>query len=65
MIAKLFIDGLINDKKRWNAINWRRVMKIVSRIQARIVKAVQRGDKKLVRALQRLLINSSLQIIGS
>jgi RNA-directed DNA polymerase len=58
MAAKLFIDGLMNDKKRWNAINWHHVVNIANRLQARIVKAVKRGDWKLVRGLRRLLTKS-------
>ena len=42
----------------WNAINWRKVNRNVSRLQARIVKATREGRWGKVKALQRLLTHS-------
>jgi RNA-directed DNA polymerase len=58
MAITLTIDGLINDNNRWNTVNWRIVINIVSRLQSRIVKAVKQEDEKLIRGLQRLLKRS-------
>jgi len=52
------VDGLPGDAVRWNSIIWNEIIKIVNRVQARIVKAVNAGNIKKVRGLQRLLRRS-------
>ena len=42
----------------WHAIRWRKVHRVVRRLQARIVQAVQAGRSGKVKALQRLLTRS-------
>jgi RNA-directed DNA polymerase len=42
----------------WHAIDWRKTLRNVRRLQARIVKAAQAGKWYKVRALQRLLTRS-------
>ena len=42
----------------WHAIPWRKVNRVVRRLQARIVQAVQAGRSGKVKALQRLLTRS-------
>jgi len=42
----------------WHAIPWRKVYRVVRRLQARIVQAVQAGRSGKVKALQRLLTRS-------
>ena len=43
---------------KWHDVDWRRVMRYVRRLQARIVKAVKKGKWRLVKHLQRLLSHS-------
>lgn len=52
------IDGPMSDDDCWNALDWHKAVRIVNRIQARIVKALKAGAKRLVRGLQRLLRRS-------
>lgn len=42
----------------WKDIPWRKLERIVFKLQKRIYQASQRGDVKLVRKLQRLLLTS-------
>ena len=42
----------------WNAIDWRKVDKIIQRLQARIVKAQKQGRYGKVKALSRILTRS-------
>jgi RNA-directed DNA polymerase len=42
----------------WHAIPWRKVYRVVRRLQARIVQAVQAGRWSKAKALQRLLARS-------
>ncbi|WP_208491960.1 reverse transcriptase N-terminal domain-containing protein [aff. Roholtiella sp. LEGE 12411] len=42
----------------WNAIPWRKLERIVFKLQKRIYKASQRGDVKAVRQLQKTLLHS-------
>ncbi len=42
----------------WRTIDWKRIQKMVYRLQTRIFKAKQRGDTKQVHRLQKLLIKS-------
>ena len=42
----------------WRDINWRKLERIIFKLQKRIYKASNRGDVKLVRRLQKLLIKS-------
>ena len=42
----------------WKTIPWRKLEKIVFKLQKRIYRAAQRGDKRTVRKLQRLLSKS-------
>jgi RNA-directed DNA polymerase len=46
------------DPAAWHAINWRRTLRIVRRLQVRIVKAIQAGRWGKVHALQHLLTHS-------
>jgi RNA-directed DNA polymerase len=52
------VDDPLSDSRKWNTIVWQKVIKVVTRLQARIVKAVQSGDKKKIRDLMRLLARS-------
>ena len=38
------VDGAVSDEGRWLSVNWRKAVRIVSRLQTRIVKAVRAGD---------------------
>lgn len=42
----------------WNQINWKKVQRIVFKLQKRIHKAAQRGDVKAMRRLQKTLMKS-------
>ncbi|NJM69436.1 MAG: group II intron reverse transcriptase/maturase [Scytonema sp. RU_4_4] len=42
----------------WNTINWKKIQRIVFKLQKRIHKAAQRGDVKAVRRLQKILMKS-------
>ncbi len=42
----------------WNSINWRKLEKVVYKLQKRIYQASNRGDVKAVRRLQKTLMNS-------
>jgi RNA-directed DNA polymerase len=42
----------------WNDINWRKLERVVHKLQKRIFQASNRGNVKLVRRLQKLLISS-------
>lgn len=57
-MSRPLINSLKSDYLAWETINWKRAIKIVNGIQARIVKAVQAGDWNKVRSLQRLLARS-------
>jgi RNA-directed DNA polymerase len=52
------IEGPQGAAALWSTIDWTRVRRHVSRLQARIVKAVRAGQWHLVRCLQRLLASS-------
>jgi RNA-directed DNA polymerase len=52
------IEGPQGAAARWSSIDWTRIRRHVSRLQARIVKAVRAGKWHRVRCLQRLLANS-------
>ncbi|MBK1702598.1 group II intron reverse transcriptase/maturase [Thiococcus pfennigii] len=52
------IEGPQGLAAHWLAIDWSRIRRQVSRVQARIVKAVRAGKWHRVRSLQRLLANS-------
>lgn len=43
---------------RWNAIPWRKLERMVFKLQKRIFQASQRGDVQAIHKLQRLLIHS-------
>ena len=58
MSAVGVIEGPRGVTQPWTAIDWDRVRRHVSRLQARIVKAVRAGKWHRVRCLQRLLANS-------
>jgi len=53
-----FIEGPEGAAPLWSLIDWGKVRRQVSRLQARIVKAVKAGKWHRVRCLQRLLANS-------
>ncbi|MGD1909575.1 MAG: group II intron reverse transcriptase/maturase [Rivularia sp. (in: cyanobacteria)] len=42
----------------WNKINWKKIQRIVFKLQKRIHKAAQRGDVKAMRRLQKTLMKS-------
>ena len=42
----------------WKNIPWRKLERVVFKLQKRIYRAAQRGDKRMVRRLQRLLVSS-------
>ncbi len=48
-------DAPSHESVTWHAIDWRKTLGNVRRLQARIVKATQAGKWHKVRALQRLL----------
>ena len=50
------VDGILSDSNQWNSIDWKKIINIVTRLQARIVKAVNAGDIAAK--------NSCRQIIG-
>lgn len=52
------IEGRSGAAQSWSGINWPRIERSVSRLQARIVKAVKAGRWHQVRSLQRLLRKS-------
>jgi RNA-directed DNA polymerase len=52
------IEGPRGAAAHWSAIDWTRIRRHVSRLQARIVKAVRAGKWYRVRCLQRLLAGS-------
>ena len=54
MTANIAGASLCN-KVNWNAIDWQKVHRNVSQLQARIVKATREGRWGKVKALQRLL----------
>jgi RNA-directed DNA polymerase len=58
MYAIGVIEGPQGATARWSSIDWSKVRRHVSRLQARIVKAVRAGRWHRVRCLQRLLANS-------
>ncbi len=51
-------DAPSHESATWHAIDWRKTLGNVRRLQARIVKATQAGKWYKVRALQRLLTHS-------
>ena len=44
--------------EEWNQLNWRKLEKVVFKLQKRIFKASQRGDVKATRRLQKTLMKS-------
>ncbi|MFN6535461.1 MAG: group II intron reverse transcriptase/maturase [Nostoc sp. EkiNYC01] len=42
----------------WNKINWKKIQRMVFKLQKRIHKAAQRGDVKAMRRLQKILMKS-------
>ncbi len=42
----------------WTPVNWRKLKRVVYKLQKRIYQAAQRGDVKAVRKLQKTLLNS-------
>jgi RNA-directed DNA polymerase len=48
----------LNPVDRWKSIPWRKLRKIVFRLQVRIFKAQKNGNPRLVRRLQKLLLSS-------
>lgn len=49
---------LNNQTVEWNQLNWRKLEKVVFKLQKRIYQASERGDVKAVRKLQKTLIRS-------
>ena len=52
------IEGPQGAAELWSSIDWTKVRRHVSRLQARIVKAIKAGQWHRMRSLQRLLVNS-------
>ena len=52
------IEGPRGAAAHWSSIDWAKIRRHVSRLQARIVKAVRAGSWHRVRCLQRLLASS-------
>jgi retron-type reverse transcriptase len=48
----------LNPVDKWKSIPWRKLRKIVFRLQVRIFKAQKNGNTRLVRKLQKLLLSS-------
>lgn len=48
----------IDANQQWKDINWKKVERVVYKLQTRIYKAKSRGDYKAVRRLQKTLIKS-------
>lgn len=48
----------INPSEPWKAIDWKKLQKIVFRLQKRIYKAVQANDLRKAKSLQRLILKS-------
>ncbi|AUB37444.1 5-methylcytosine-specific restriction endonuclease McrA [Nostoc flagelliforme CCNUN1] len=48
----------LNPVDKWKSIPWRKLRKIVFRLQVRIFKAQKNGNVSLVRKLQKLLLSS-------
>ncbi len=48
----------IKTEVEWKDINWKKIQRIVFKLQKRIFKASQRGDVKAVRRLQKTLMRS-------
>ncbi len=42
----------------WNTLDWKKIERVVFKLQTRIYRAQHRGDRKTVRKLQRLLMKS-------
>lgn len=51
-------DALSHETHHWHAHQWDKLVRIVRRLQVRIVKAVRSGNRHKVQALQRLLAGS-------
>ena len=58
MSAFALIEGPLDAATAWLQIDWTRIQRLVSRLQARIVKAMKAGRWHRVRSLQRLLVSS-------
>ena len=48
----------LNPVDKWKNIPWRKLRKVVFRLQVRIFKAQKNGNLRLVRKLQKLLLSS-------
>lgn len=48
----------LNPSDKWKTIPWRKLRKVVFRLQVRIFKAQKNGNTRLVRRLQKLLLSS-------
>src|SRR5689334_19049027 len=51
-------DGSPGTTVAWHSIDWKKVHKIVNRLQARIVQATKEGKRNKAKAIQRLLTHS-------
>src|SRR5260370_38670008 len=49
----------------WNAINWRKANRTVRNLRHRIFRATQEGNLKKVRSLQKLMLKSYSNRLGS
>ncbi len=58
-------DAPSHESVTWYAIDWRKTLGNVRRLQARIVKATQAGKWHKVRALQRLFVQCCCVLTGT
>lgn len=56
--AELTIQDGMSEMQEWDQINWKKLERIVYKLQKRIYQASKRGDTKAVRRLQKTLLHS-------
>jgi RNA-directed DNA polymerase len=61
-LAASVTSGAILD---WNAIDWKRVYRIVKNLRQRIFRASRAGDRRKVRSLQRLMLRCWSNVLES
>jgi RNA-directed DNA polymerase len=53
------IRRISNNSESWKSLPWKKIRRIVFRLQCRVFKAVASGDMRKARSLQKLILNSS------
>ena len=53
------IRRISNNSESWRSLPWKKIRRIVFRLQCRVFKAVASGDMRKARSLQKLILNSS------